>query len=148
MSDQPGNRVPEVIRDQRGRFRAGVSGNPSGRSRSDLEVNALLARLTPRALEILGEMMENGNLGAAKAIVSLGVAPPRSRPVRVEIGRLRSPQDCLDALDRIGEAVSSAEIAPGDAAPLVGIVQAAQKVIETADLAERLAALEQRTAES
>ena len=103
----------EVPRDERGRWKPGVSPNPSGRSRSDLEVAALLARLTPRALEVLGQRMEEGDLAAAKAITSLGIAPPKSRPVRVDIGPLRTAQECVAAIGRISEAVSSANTRHG-----------------------------------
>ncbi len=48
---------------------------------------------------------------------------------------------------RIGEAVSSAEVAPAEALPLVGIVQAAQKTIEATDLEQRMAAIEARIRE-
>ncbi len=144
----PENRAVEVIRDERGRWKPGVCPNPGGRSRSDLEVAALLARLTPRALEVLGQKMEEGDLAAAKAITSLGIAPPKSRPVRVDIGPLRTPQECVAAIGRISEAVSSADIAeitPTDAAPLIGLVEAAQKSLELADMDARLRALEARS---
>ena len=104
----------------------------------------MLARLTPRALEVLGAKMEEGDIAAAKAITALGIAPPKSRPVRVDIGPLRTGRDCVAAIGRISEAVSSAEITPTDAAPLVALVQAAQKAIETADLDARIRALEAR----
>ena len=136
---------PEVQRDERGRWKPGASPNPSGRSRSDLEVAALLARLTPRALEVLGQKMEEGDLAAAKAITSLGIAPPKSRPVRVDIGPLRTGPDCVAALERISEAVSSAEITPTDAGPLIGLVQAAQKAIELVSFEDRIRALEARS---
>ena len=136
---------PEVQRDERGRWKPGASPNPSGRSRSDLEVAALLARLTPRALEVLGQKMEEGDLAAAKAITSLGIAPPKSRPVRVDIGPLRTAHECVAAIGRISEAVSSAEITPTDATPLIGLVEAAQKSLELADMDARLRALEARS---
>ena len=142
----PENTPIEVLRDERGRWKPGVCPNPGGRSRSDLEVAALLARLTPRALEVLGAKMEEGDLAAAKAITALGIAPPKSRPVRVEIGALRTGRDCVAAIQRIGEAVSSAEITPTDAGPLIGLVQAAQKAIEMTDIEARLRALEDRAA--
>ena len=140
----PEKTAVEVLRDERGRWKPGVCPNPGGRSRSDLEVAALLARLTPRALEVLGQKMEEGDLAAAKAITALGIAPPKSRPVRVDIGPLRTGRDCVAALERISEAVSSAEITPTDATPLIGLVQAAQKAIEMADIDARLRALEDR----
>ena len=140
----PEKTAVEVLRDERGRWKPGVCPNPGGRSRSDLEVAALLARLTPRALEVLGAKMEEGDIAAAKAITALGIAPPKSRPVRVDIGPLRTGRDCVAAIGRISEAVSSAEITPTDAAPLVALVQAAQKAIETADLDARIRALEAR----
>ena len=146
MTDSaPENKPIEVLRNERGRWNPGVCPNPGGRSRSDLEIAALLARLTPRALEVLGAKMEEGDLSAAKAITSLGIAPPKSRPVRVDIGPLRTGRDCVAAIQRISEAVSSAEITPTDATPLIGLVQAAQKAIETADLDARIRALEARS---
>ena len=132
----------EVSRDERGRWKPGTSPNPSGRSRSDLEVAALIARLTPRALEILGERMEDGDVSAAKAITNLGVAPPKSRHVRVEIGPLHTASECLAALSRVAEAVSSAEITPTDAEPLVKMITAAQKILEGSEVEARLAAIE------
>ena len=145
--NNPENRAVEVIRDERGRFRPGACPNPGGRSRSDLEVAALLARLTPRALEILGERMEEGDVVAAREITRLGIAPPKSRPVRVALAPLLTAQDCLAAFSRIAEAVSSAEITPSDAAPLIGLVQAAQTLIEGSELESRLAAIESRLRE-
>jgi hypothetical protein len=89
--------------------------------------------------------MEEGDLAAAKAITSLGIAPPKSRPVRVDIGPLRTAHECVAAIGRISEAVSSAEITPTDATPLIGLVEAAQKSLELADMDARLRALEARS---
>ena len=144
MSNENSPEIPGavVIRDERGRFKPGGCANPGGRSRADLEISELLARLTPRALEILGEKMETVDVVAARAITTLGVAPPKSRHVRVEIGPLHTAGECLAALSRVAEAVSSAEITPTDAEPLVKMITAAQKILEGSEVEARLAAIE------
>lgn len=50
-------------RDNRGRFVKGISGNPNGRPKSDNDLKEMLLHLVPKSVELLGQMLNDPNVG-------------------------------------------------------------------------------------
>lgn len=129
-------------RDKNGRWQPGASGNPAGRPHD--RAVALRRQLEANAPELVGKVIE---LALAGDPTALGVCmarllpalKPHAAPVYVDI-------DGADSLAEKAEAVFSNAAAghlPADtAAQLVGMLQAAARIVETSELAARLEALE------
>jgi len=84
MAKEPESTAAEVLRDERGRFRKGVSGNPGGRPKGLAEVQALARQHAPQAIATLAEIMRNGKqerarIAAAEALLDRGYGKPTQR---------------------------------------------------------------------
>ena len=147
MTDDP----DKAGRGQSGRWRKGRSGNPAGmapgtRHRATRAVEALLAGeaegLTRRAIEaaLAGDMM------AMKLCLERLAPPPRTRTVALpDLPDLGTPAGLLAASARLIAATASGELSPDEGVALAGLLDRHRQMTETADLAERIAALEQQT---
>ena len=132
----------------RGQFRAGQSGNPSGkakgtRHRASLAVEALLdgeaEALTRRAIE----MALDGDGPAMRLCLDRLCPPRKDRTIAFTLPEITGPADLTKATAALLKGVADGELTPGEAAELSRLVDAHTKAIETADFAARLAALEQ-----
>ena len=136
--DATGPRGPD------GRFQPGFSGHPSGRPRRSREVQALLDELAPAALARCRALIAEGNVAAIRIVTSLGVPQPRADVAQVDLGNMCTIAGCQRALARIADAVGTGFISPAEAGPLTAIVEASAKMVQAADIEQRLAALEDR----
>lgn len=68
---------------------------------------------------------------------------PMERKVDFAVPDTSTPDGVGRALDAILQAVGRGELSPGEAQSIVAIVEARRRAIETGDLAERVAKLEQ-----
>jgi hypothetical protein len=71
-------------------------------------------------------------------------SPVRERPVNVAMPKIKTAQDAVEASAVIAEAVANGEIVPGEAAALSALVANTTKILETAELSDRLARLEEQ----
>lgn len=110
---------PESTRDEHGRWQPGQSGNPAGRPRgtrpkATLAVEALLEgdaeRLTRKAVELALD----GDTTALRLCLERIAPPRRERPVEVELPRLETPDDAVEAHGRIANAVAAGDVTPGE----------------------------------
>ena len=67
----------------------------------------------------------------------------REAPVKANLSNLSRPQDAMTIVGELLEKATNGELSPDEAAKLSGLVQAFMKIAETADLAERIAKLEE-----
>lgn len=72
--------------------------------------------------------------------------PRRSRPITVAMPSIAKAQGLIAASAALAEAATSGEITPDEAAALSTLVGNVAKAIETSELAERLAKLEEQVA--
>jgi hypothetical protein len=132
----------------RGRpFAAGNPGRPRGaRNKSTLAVEQMLngeaEALTRKAIE----MALDGDGPAMKLCLDRLLSPRRDRSITFELPIIESAADLPNATAAMLRAVASGEITPSEAAELSRLVDAHVNAIKTADLANRLARLEEASA--
>jgi len=129
-------------RTARGQFRAGHSGNPAGRPRS--ESAALRQKLAERAEEVLQAVLDAalaGDMAAARMILDRVLPPlrPQSESVPLSIEAGTSPAATAGAI--LGAAVAGS-ITPDAAVQLLSAAASLARIIETEELKARIEALE------
>ena len=144
-NDQPAN----AGRMQGGKFAAGVSGNPSGktkgtRHRVTRAVEELLEgqheALTQKAIDKALE----GDMIALRLCLDR-IAPPRKdAPVSVALPAVRTAAEAVEASAALLEAVAAGEVTPGEAGAVMTLLTAHRGLLEAGELEERIAALEEK----
>lgn len=125
-----------------GQFRAGHSGNPAGRPRS--ESAALRQKLAERAEEVIQAVLDaalSGDMTAAKMILDRIVPPLRPHSESVSIP-LEAPVGPASAAAAILNAAVTGKIPPDAAVQLLSAAANLGRIIETTELKARLEALE------
>lgn len=89
-----------------------------------------------------GEKALEGDGAALKLCLERLCPPRKERAVRLTLPRVESAQDLGEAMQRVLNAASRGELTPGEAQTMINLLEARRKVIETIDLEQRLARLE------
>lgn len=140
-------------RKQDGRFRTGVSGNPSGRpkgsrNRSTLLAEALLESESEALMRKAIDLAKGGDPTALRLCIERLVPRRVETSIDFELPAIREAKDAVLALSCIIEAVARGELTARESESLVNLVQATIKALEVLDLDRRLTALEERHAQS
>jgi hypothetical protein len=138
-------------RDERGRFGPGNSGRPRGaRNRVTAAAEAIIDDAIGDVAQKAVELALAGDVGCIRAVLRLRLPALRDHSVQepIELPALTTPKDATAALRIITEVVARGEIDADHARSLVAVVEAFLKSLETVQLNDRLAALEQRIAQS
>ena len=140
-------------RQQDGRFRSGVSGNPFGRPRGARNRSTCLAEamLDEEAVALMRQAINLAKAGdpmALRLCIERLVPKRTERSIEFEMPSISEPKDAVDALSWIAEGVGRGELTASEAGSLVSVVQAVLKAIEVLNLDQRLAALEEHHARS
>jgi hypothetical protein len=149
---QPEVEQPENAgRNPDGTFAKGFSANPAGKPKGtrhsatklaealiDGQAEALVQRALALAL--------SGDPTAMRIVMDRLCPPRRERTVSLEMPSIKSATDLIAAAAALADAASSGEITPGEAASLSTLVANTAKAVETFELAERLARLEEQMA--
>jgi Family of unknown function (DUF5681) len=144
---QPGNSG----RNQDGTFAKGVSGNIAGKPKGARHRATLLAE---SLIDSSGELLVNkcvamamaGDAAAMRLAMERLCPPRRERPVNITMPKINVAADLIAAAAALTDAVAEGEVTPGEAASLSMLVGNTAKAIETFELAERLAKLEEQMA--
>ena len=125
-----------------GQFRAGYSGNPTGRPRS--ESTALRLQMAERAEDVLQVVLQaalNGDMAASKMILDRLVPPlrPHCESVLIPLDAHAGPAATAEGI--LAAAVAG-KIPPDAAVQLLSAASSLSRIIETAELQTRLEALE------
>jgi hypothetical protein len=135
------------MRDGRGRFARGYSGNPAGRPRGCRDRANRAARLL---LEGEGEALIRkavelalaGDPAALRLCLDRIVGPCRERAIEFAMPAIRSAADLADAMAALAAATALGEVTPREAAQLGGVVDAYIRAVEATEFDRRLRALE------
>lgn len=127
------------------------AGRPAGSlNRRSVEILAAVSDGTS-PLEYMLKVMRDENASAdSRAWAAEKAAPffhpkpaPMQRLVTIDLPKVDTADGVKAALARIVEATAAGDIAPSEAQSLVAVIEAQRKAIETADILDRLAALEE-----
>ena len=132
-----------------GRFEPGQSGNPAGRPRGArhralLALDAIGAAGAEDVLRKVVEDAKAGDIRAAEILLRRVWPERKGRLVEFDLPPVVSAADAVQASAAIVAAVATGELTPDEAQAVASVVEIQRRAIETAELAERIAALEAR----
>jgi hypothetical protein len=138
-------------RDHAGLWKPGQSGNPAGKPKGARHRATLVAeQLIDGSGELLVkkclEMALGGDAAAMRLVMERLCPPRRERPVNLAMPKINVASDLIAAASAVAEAAADGEITPGEAASLSALVANTAKAVETFELADRLAKLEEQMA--
>ncbi len=134
---------------QGGRFQPGQSGNPAGKPRG-------ARHRAVQALDVLGrnaseeivlaviQQAKSGDMRAAELVLRRIWPERKGAPITLDLPAIRTAADCVTAMGIITEAAADGTLSPDEAEGLSKLIDGQRRAIETAELAERIAALEAR----
>ena len=132
----------------RGRFRPGQSGNPRGRrpgarnKTSALALRLMDADAEPVILALI-RAAKGGDVSAIRLVLERVAPMPRNRPVHFSVPSIESAADLGDAMGAILRAAADGELTPDEATAIASLVETRRRTIETLELEQRIARLEQ-----
>ena len=122
----------------------GAAGRPQGSRTATIALQALLdgegEAITRKAISMALE----GDSTALRLVLERLIPPTKERRVNLVLPKVTTATDITAAIGAVLEAVASGELAPGEGQQLTALLEAQRKSIETVQLEERVAALEQR----
>ena len=87
-------------------------------------------------------MAEGGDVRAAEVVLSRLWPARKGRPVHLDLPDMQTPTDLAVALGAVAGAVGRGDVTPEEGSAVAAVLEAQRRAIETAQLEERLAALE------
>jgi len=129
-------------------FKPGQSGNPAGkpkgtRNATTLALEALLdgqaSALTQKAINLALA----GDMAALRLCLDRILPPRKDSPVAFDLPDMKTLNDAVPAMGALVKAVGQGDLTPTEAGELTKMVQAFAKIIETAELEERVRTLEE-----
>ena len=135
---------------QGSRWEAGQSGNPKGRprgarNRATIAVEALLDGQAKALTQICIDRALGGNPIALRLCLERILPPRKDRPVRLALPTIGKATDVPSALAVVLKSVSNGELTPDEGVRVAQVIEQIRKAIETTELEQRIATLEQRT---
>ena len=129
-------------------FQKGQSGNPAGRPRGARNKRTLLAEsmFEADAAKLISKVIEvakEGDVTALRLCIDRICPPQRHRPVALELPAMTTAEDAVAAMGAIMQAVGDGDLGAQEAAELAKVVAGFVQTLTTAQLASRVAELEQ-----
>lgn len=130
-----------------GRWVRGQSGNPRGRplgsrNRTTLAVQSLIDDEAQKIARKAVKMALQGDTTALRVVLERLLPPIKHRAVHLTMPAISSVEDIPVATAHVIAAVALGEIAPSDGEAIVRMMDTYRRAAETADIEERLSALE------
>ena len=146
MTDTP---LPKQQKPRGRPFKPGESGNPKGRTpgtrcKATMAAQALLDGESEALTRKVVELALKGDLTALRLCLERIVPPRKDSPVKVTLPPMESSADLPSVTAAVLDAVAAGQLTPSEAAALAGLVETHRRAIETAELSERIAKLEER----
>ncbi|HYF08401.1 MAG TPA: DUF5681 domain-containing protein [Acetobacteraceae bacterium] len=132
-----------------GRWKPGESGNPAGRPKGSrhaalVALDAIGANAAQDILRAVIEQAKAGDMRAAEIMLRRLWPERKGRAVAFDLPPMRTAADLVQGLVAIAEAMAAGELSGEEAASVASVLEIQRKAIETMDLEQRIAALEQR----
>jgi hypothetical protein len=149
LKKQEENKMTESKSKRPGRWKAGQSGNPSGRPPGNGQLQKLRAALgedVSEILSVLGTAAKAGDVQAARLILERVL--PALKPLELPAVVPGIPVDgtMTAKAGAVLDAALSGALAPGQAAQLIAALGTVSKIAEVDELTARIEALEKRHA--
>ena len=137
-------------KDHAGLFKKGQSGNPSGRpkgsrNKATLAMQALFEGEAEEIGRTAIELAKAGDTTAIRLVMERIIPACKDTPLTLDLPKLETMQDALDMQSLIISAVASGEITPSEGKALTELVEGYRKNLETYELEQRIAQLEQQS---
>jgi len=131
-------------------WKPGQSGNPKGKAAgSRNKATAMVLNLMETGARDITDAVitaaKGGDLTAARMVLDRLAPPAKERSVSLDMPDTGTAAGVSAAQEAILQAVATGELLPGEAATLAGIVEGRRRALETQELEQRIAALENRT---
>ena len=131
-----------------GQWKPGQSGNPKGKRPGSGELQKLRASIADHVPSILTKLVEAakaGDIQASRLILERVFPPVKPSEQAVELD-LPDGATLTAKADAVLSAAAAGQLSPGHAAQMIAALGTVAKIVETDDLAQRIKALEERTA--
>ena len=131
-------------RKRAGRWKAGQSGNPKGKTPGSGELQKLRAALAadvPEILAVLGTAAKAGDVQAARLILERVLPPVKATEQAVAL-QLPDGGTLTAKASAVLSAAAAGDLAPGQAAQLIAALGTLAKICEIDELAARIDKLE------
>jgi hypothetical protein len=86
---------------------------------------------------------KGGDVAAIRLVLERVAPLPRNRPVQFHMPPIETPADLGEAMGAILQAAAGGELTPDEATAIAGLIETRRRTIETLELEQRIAALEQ-----
>ena len=129
-------------------FQPGQSGNPNGRRpgarnrTSALALKLMDADAEPVILALI-KAAKGGDVAAIQLVLERVAPLPRNRPVQFDMPAIETAADLGEAMGAILQAAADGELTPDEAVSIASLIETRRRTIETLELEQRIAALEQ-----
>ena len=126
-----------------GRFGKGNAGRPRGaRNKATQAVEALLEGEAEGLTRKVVELALGGDVTALKLCLDR-IAPPRKdRPICIDLPQASNAQETVALSEAILRQVAQGELTPLEAQPVMAMVEQYRRIMETAELEQRISELE------
>lgn len=130
-------------------WKPGQSGNPAGkppgtRNKATQMVLALMEGGAEEITRTVIDAAKNGDLAAARLVLERLAPPVRERFVALDLPDTSTATGVSVAQQTILEAVGAGDLLPTEGTTLATMLESRRKALETADLEQRIALLEER----
>ncbi|MCP5263641.1 MAG: hypothetical protein H6929_20010 [Rhodoferax sp.] len=129
-------------------WKPGQSGNPAGRQPGSGELQKLRAAIREHVPAIIDQLVaaaRGGDVQASRLLLERVLPPVKPTEQAIEL-ELPEGGTLTAKASAVLHAAASGELAPGQAAQMIAALGTVAKIIETDDLAQRIKALEDRSA--
>ena len=130
-------------------FQPGNPGRPRGaRHKVTLAIEALLDGQHEALTQVAIDKALAGDTVALRLCLDRIAPPRRDAPISMTLPPVESAEDSLMASSAVLAAVASGEVTPDEGGRIMALLTAHRAIVETANLARRLAALEDTATEN
>lgn len=128
-------------------WKPGQSGNPAGkpvgaRHRATMLAEQMIGDEAERVIRKVIDLALTGDITCLRLCLERLAPPRKDSPVTIRLPRIERAADAVSAMSMVIGAVGDGEVTLTEGAALAGIVETHRRVLETADLAARIEALE------
>lgn len=133
-------------------WKKGQSGNPRGRPKGSRNKATLLAIAAMEGeladvVRVVIDAAKGGDMAAARLVVDKLIPATRERPLSIALPAVVTAEDCATAQAKVLAAVAAGDLLPGEGEALSSLIEHQRRSMETSQLAERLAAIEEQLKE-